>query len=358
MSPSPMCALKKYICASLLFAGMFFVACGDDGSSSSANNGRNGEDTEIDLDNIEITYDITVNKKSQVIKLEVIDENDKDCVQENGKYEWKSVEKAPSIDSVKYDFLGDTLVIFRMERDSDEDSSLEPEFATTGRMYVGGKSGKLDGTWKSMACQYSSIVQSIYCDQETEDGFYVNGYKYELKFSGNSLAYMRKSRVLELNYTETLFRNKLLEYLEEGSIYSPQIGSIFYSQSEKRKDLKRIELKEQSATGETFTLDDSITVVVNVKKYENFSESRRLATIEIIAKGDTCVGTYESASVLNSEFCKDENAGNFTTRYKYDANGEQYTGVVQYEKNESTKFNICLDNIFLDIPDVGDFLID
>lgn len=341
--------MKKYISISMLFAGFLFAACSDNSSSSSTDNGHEGEIAEIKPINIEKVYDITVNKETQVIKLKTIEEYACVDVEEKGKYEWKSV-GTTTIDSIKYEFQGDTLVTYRM-REEDYENDLEPEFEGPGRMYVGGKSGKLDGTWKSTGCYYGF---NFNCDYDTEEGFDQYRNKYELKFSGNTLTYTRESHSLELDYIKTGFRKKFLESLEEG-FFNLLITDIFWNTNEDLKKLKRIKLKEHTATGETFTMDDSITVSVNVKKYEEFVESfrgdRQLASIEISANGKTCTGIYEMVSVMSSEFCKDENARYFSKRLQYDANGDQYMGVRHYEKHNYTDFNICLYEILLNISE-------
>ena len=53
-------------------------------------------------------------------------------------------------DSYSYEFLGDTLILYK---DVADDSTNEDR---VGQMYLGGKSGSLQGTWKSIPCFHNS----------------------------------------------------------------------------------------------------------------------------------------------------------------------------------------------------------
>ena len=149
--------MEYFLVAVIAAFAALMTACGNDSSTGAEIQGEafTGEPVTFLTPG---TY--TVNKKKQQLVMAKDVGRQDVCNFENGKYSWGPAKKAAVPDTFKYEFHGDTLVLFEV---------LFGETSEYGAMYVGGKGGKIEGTWMNAECEYISYSDETEC--------YDGGYK-------------------------------------------------------------------------------------------------------------------------------------------------------------------------------------
>ena len=364
----------------LMLAGTaaMFLACGDDSSSSS--NLTYEQSGSVVVDAVNKTAVTTVSMTEDL------------CVNENNTYNWREVNLGEDKDYFKYDFKGDTLILFQ------GCSSSFSSCNDNGLMFVGGKAGDVDGSWKSTNCRYNSYYKESSCfiacsdvpggklTEEEAERMYESGQikswdefeenptlaarlscldekdmsknpQISLKVSGSSftvsIKYSIESETEFDDYTNSRFMTSLLEDLRRGSIDVPDISRLFREDSADMKDListlkdYNIELASQSKTSISFKYKDE-TLSIKIDDVD-YGEDNASLSMTISSGKKTC--SFESeAGAVTSGTCKAEYGEFFSKETEEDAAGNEFKVAYAYSKSNERDFEKCaealLDSLF------------
>ena len=347
-----------------------FYACGD----SSSSNGTSGNDT------YEQSGTFEVNEAKSFLSVYVKNEGQA-CVYEDLDYSWKSVNFGVDTIEWKYEFVGDTLVLYNYDSEEDEASS-------KGYMYVGGKAGNLNGTWKKTLCEYDSRNKNSFCfeickedknkNATTEEDFEdvsdleslmeafaamasaacldeedMEEYpEVTLKISGNSYTSITKYNVKEEVYFDDFmnsrFMTTLYKSLMRGDVEISSIYSLFEEDSAGVEDFldnyKKydVEVLNQTKTSIKFKIKDE-TLSINVKNASIDDDMSKLS-LEVASNKMTCSLTKESGYVSKSA-CKAENGEYFDKTTRSDSDGNRMTIVYDYSKSNAKDFDNCTEDL-------------
>lgn len=341
--------MKKY----LILAGIAatFFACGDDGSS--ANGGS---------DEYVTSGTITVDEKNQTA-VTVVSNSASLCVYENLKYSWKTMNFGEYRDSIKYEFVGDTLVVY------DDYDSYDEEFSPYGQMYVGGSAGKLNGTWHSTLCQYNSERKSTTCrtlcsDIKNVESDWMKAFeelmkagcvededapKTTIKISGTSFTtkveYNESKGHQFDDYMNSEYMYDFYRMLKNESKSTPSIGDLDEEDSVDVKELIEdsvVTILSQTKNSVSFKFKEQ-SISVKVNEYSRTDEQEKVS-LDISYNGTTCSLVGESGYVTKST-CKAEYGEFFDKSTQKDSDGNTFTYAEDYSKTNSRDFSNCMDDL-------------
>ncbi len=369
--------MKKSLTLLLTVTSAFFFACSDDSSSDSGN-------SEV----IEQSGTLIVDEEKQTATA-ISQLTEEMCVRDEVtlEYAWKSVDFGADSNFMKYEFVGDTLVVFVYD-DWDE------EYSTNGQMYVGGKAGKLDGTWKSTYCSYSSEKKASTCykpcsevtapkelteeeimemmkdmtEEEMEafveeytdammDSFCLDEEDLEdypdvtIKISGTSIKTTIKFNRTEEDFddfTNSKFMTSFIGNLISGDGNVPGFSKLFKEDSSGMEKIAKtykayqVEVSNQSKKNITFKFADQ-TLSVNFKTVNKSDENRELA-LDVSSGGKTCSLSEESGDVTKST-CKSEYGEYFDIDRVEGADGVKISVADEYEKSNEKGFEDCVEDM-------------
>lgn len=381
--------MKKSLTLLLTVTSAFFFACSDDSSSDSGN-------SEV----IEQSGTLIVDEEKQTVTI-ISQLTEEMCVRDEVtlEYAWKSIDFGTDSNFMKYEFVGDTLVVFDYD-DWDE------EYSSSGPMYVGGKAGKLDGTWKSTYCSYNSKEKASVCykpcsevkapkelteeeimemmkdmtEEEQEafaeeyarsmmDSFCLDEEDLEdhpdvtLKISGTSIKSTIKFNRTEEDFddfTNSKFMTSFIGNLISGDGNVPGFNKLFKEDSSGMEKIAKtykayqVEVSNQSKKNITFKFADQ-TLSVNFKTVNQSGENRELA-MDVSSGGKTCSLSEESGDVTKST-CKSEYGEYFDIDRIEGADGVKISVADEYEKSNESGFEDCvedmMDSLFATIKGKG-----
>lgn len=278
-----------------------------------------------------LNFSITVDEAAKTFSMTLADQANMACVKDLESIEWKSVPKNPLAETLKYDFVGDTLVMYNWD-------SYDKAFDTEGVMYVGGSAGSLNGSWKFTPCEYDSDIGKSTCYDDLDDSF-----DALVTFSTNSLTLIQKSGANEFDYSKTEFRAYLLSSINRGYNMFPSVYDLFYN-SESTEIFENIESLDLTKTGETFKYKGTV-YTVNVPTIKK-SGIKRSITVEIASAEKKCTSSYEAASFVTKELCSDANSDYLEFDTEEDENGNIFHYAEYYEKENNIEFENCLMDLF------------
>lgn len=354
------------VCA---LSSMLFVACGGDSASSSS-----GEDTRSVIDSLMEAYSITVendklvmsindtvDKKKQVISFEETIWPSWKCLVKNEKFQWGIVDEPFKMDSYKYLFVGDTLVLFS-ER-------FNGSFESDGSMYVGGSAGNIEGTWTPTSCSYRESKKETVCrDGNSRIGTDIRIAKNTVSFiaPGSVSDVLDSSDVLELKRVnlrygrngvrtylyKSLYTGKVVEFRATSLMVYPYIGddeTVYPEYTDEQLESLGIESLSITDTGETFKIGGK-TYSVEITRAEYLDggdyESSLFAELQVTSDSTTCAYYDERTKEIPKFLCSEENAKYIKDLTdSVDASGNAFTLAHNYEKNNKTKFFACLKKI-------------
>ena len=138
-------AFRAPLVAALCAGFLFLSACSDDSSSSA------GDEPAVSTK----TSALEVDEEHNIITWTT--ENSKDmCLLENGSFTWKTVNLGTSKESARYEFRGDTLVLYPLVYKNGKQERF-------GRMYLGGTAGKIYRTWRALFCDFDPVEKNTFC---------------------------------------------------------------------------------------------------------------------------------------------------------------------------------------------------
>ena len=317
------------------------TACGDDSSSSASNEPTNASETstlEVDEKNHTLTWTTT---------------NDKEmCVLESGNFSWKTISLGTTTESAKYEFRGDTLVLYPLEINNGKQE-------TYGHMYVGGEAGKLYGTWKDIFCDYDPQEKARYCAQGKA-------------FAIRTLTLSKGKRILETEYdfegysaskNENLILSELTADLFRAlkgtvELYIP---GAFLNDSARVKSLiqeYKISTSSQTKTSIGFKMDGKEFSLKYTEAEETLAKDgsgrlNRVVKLELSSGKTVCNLDFERA-FMEKDLCKAENKAYLDTEKEIDGNGNNIEHAVAYLVNNQADFEKCVKSIAIPQKSGGD----
>jgi hypothetical protein len=317
------------------------TSCGSDSGSnatddttisSNSNKASNNESRQ------KITYDtlaLSIDKEAKLLNVSNDGAEEEYCVAEGDDFKWKTIKKKTNSGKIKYEFTGDTLILYEWLQES-------KVYQQHGAMLVGGKGGNIYGTWTIIPCTYDSEEEETYCDEDEEEGliqssFTISEDKFARKLAG---IYLNKS----LNYPTSNFRRLFNHYLSKGPGGDlPTANELFHESvyDDENSTFDGVTIKELSASGETF-ISGGKTIIVNVLNFEdNFQNWKASVTISV--DGETCQNAYESYYDMTESLCDAKYSENYSLGTKTDKDGNEFKYVSQFRKNNHKEFLECLE---------------
>ncbi len=359
--------MKKSLTLMLAATSAFFFACGDDGSSD---NGTGSGSVTVEESG---TIIVDTLKKTTIV---VTEESEDACVNEGaGVYTWKTVDMGLDSSFSKYEFVGDTLVMYDCDYMDGEGDLGGCENA--GQMMVGGDAPKLDGTWKAIFCMYDSEESETHCFKRCEDipggrltekeAAALNPQELDsslidrmncltqmeltqygldeetVKISGNSISakvtlYYDDEEFDD--YMNSMFMTSLYRSLTNGRAVIPSPDLLTVEDSSgvaEYLSLSNIEVTKQNKNSVTFKIADQ-TVSVSVDEY-NLSERFEFA-MTISVNGKSCALQEEEGEVSKRECNVEYEKFLEMSPYK-DASGNEFVIAYEYEKSNEDEFEEC-----------------
>ena len=359
-----------------------FFACGDD-SSSDNGNGPSGSGTVTETQTGTIVLDEENQKFTAVSK-----DQEELCVKEGFDYSWKTVDWGDDSVKFRYEFVGDTLVLYRSSYYDDDGYS-------SGQMFVGGKGGSLNGTWKSTLCTYSTMdgtscakackdVGGKLTDEEIEK-YYEDLYsnmsfdeigeedvtvdqsfmdrmtcvdeedyaESSIKISGTSFTATVKYHYEEDldfdDYTNSKFMAKFYENLIRRDPEVPSLGYLFREDSagvkEFIEDYKKykVTVSNQSKKSITFNVMETENITITVNDVSTSETSGKL-TMTLKTSTGSCQLLEEEGEV-SKKTCSTEYDAYFDMDREKDATGKEINYAEYFARNNEREFESCAEDL-------------
>ena len=308
------------------------TACGDDSSS-----GTNDEPTKSSE-----TSSLEVDEKNHTLTW--TSDNTKDlCVLENGNFSWKTLSLGITTQSARYEFHGDTLVLYSLELNNGKQESY-------GHMYIGGETGNVYGTWKDLFCDYDPQGKSTYCAQGAA-------------FAIRTLTLSKGKRILETEYdfdgynaskNDNLILSELTADLFRAlkgtmELYIP---GAFLNDSARVKSLiqeYKISTTSQTKTSIGFKMDGKEFSLKYTDAEETLAKdgSGRLNRVVklTLSTGKTVCNLDFERTFMEKDLCKAENKAFLDTEKEIDNDGNYVEHAVAYLVNSQEDFEKCVRSI-------------
>ena len=324
------------------------------------------------------------------------------CVKEGFDYSWKTVDWGDDSIKFKYEFVGDTLVLYRSGYYYDD----EEEYgygSSYGQMYVGGMGGSLNGTWKSTLCSYSSKEGSS-CSKACEDvggkltdeefaKYYEDMYseygdgvdipvdqnfmdrmscvdegdyaEVTLKISGTSFTATEKYHYEEDHdfddYTNSRFMARFYESLIRKDPEVPSLSSLFREDSDGVKAFigeykkYKVAISNQTKKSITFSFMETENITITVDDVVTSGYSNELAMTLKTSDG-SCKLMEESGEVTKST-CSAVYGEYFDMVTEENAFGNKISYAEYFSKDNEMEFESCakslMDALFAKFSDIG-----
>ena len=265
------------------------------------------------------------------------------CIHDNGSYTWETVNLGESTESARYEFRGDTLVLYPL-------AFVNGKQETYGHMYTGGKAGKIYGTWKDIFCEFDPQEKKTYCASgdifatrtitlskgkmtvDTEYDF----DRYAAQKSGNLVQSQLTGDILRaLNGTSELyipgafvddsarFQSLIREY--KITTLSQTKNSIQFKMNGSSYSIKYNEAEESIAKDGSGKLNRIVKLALSTTKAE-------------------CSLEYER-TFMEKSLCKNENGDFLDVANEKDAKGNTIEYAVAYLANNQEEFEKCIKSV-------------
>jgi hypothetical protein len=318
--------------ALFLCAGAALSACGDDSSSSASDEPTTSTETSS----------LEVDEKNSILTW--TSDNAKDlCVLEGETFSWKTVSLGTTTESAKYEFRGDTLVLYPLEINGGKQE-------TYGHMYVGGEAGKVYGTWKDIFCDFDPQEKATYCAQGSA-------------FAVRTLTLSKGKRTVETEYdfegysaskNENLILSELTADLFRAlkgtaELYIP---GAFVDDSARVKSLiqeYKISTTSQTKTSVSFKMDGKEFSLKYAEAEETLANDgsgrlNRVVKLELSSGKTVCSLDFER-TFMEEGLCKTENKDFLDTEKEIDGNGNAVNYAKAYLANNQDVFEKCVSSI-------------
>ena len=279
-------------------------------------------------------YNITRNEVEQTFTIAPASQGNMGCLVESNNVKWTTLPSGSSGLSVtlKYEFHGDTLIMYEDRGDDN--------FYTNGAMYIGGKSGQLDGNW-IFKCLYDSQQGKTDCATEDQE--------YLFKISGSNVTVIQKTESAEssdFDYARSDFRRLLFSELNDRRRYftvPPLYTLLLTTTSTKTYD--NIYSESLTKTEETFWLAGK-SYTVKISSYEQDPDGQKVSIL-ISDSERACSGSYETTINITEKLCTQRNL-QYLFYYSdevIDIDGHTYNLIDSFEKGNDEEFSDCLKSL-------------
>ena len=322
--------MKKLLFAALVAQTLLFTACSDDDSSDGIS--------------ISASASLIIDEANQRLVMVPDVYSEDGCVLENEVPVWKSVEHQQEADSFKYEFRGDTLLLYE----------IDDGYVYDARMLVGGTAGNLYATWRYTSCRYDE-EEGIRCSEK--DAKY---YELEFKFSeGRAIAtavYYYDKYLADrgkLSYMDSYFTFQLYRKLYNRLSDRMYIDYITYIDPEEVQEAIEnygVQVLEKDDNGGKFTIGGK-TFTLRVNKVEESlvtTEYDGTEALEInieVSDGVTTCGADYLRTMPQEGMCKVENMDYLKFETEVDGNGAEYRYAYRFRRENEVDFNNCLSEI-------------
>ena len=333
--------MRNYLLA-VAASAFLITACGED-NPSSANSVSND-------DPMSRTGSLYVDEAQHLLATTFYDVHGNRCDLENYNLIWKTTQRDVITDSLNYDFIGDTLVLYDI---------YDGEIDDYGDLYVGGAAGNIYGTWV-----YTGFTRSKKTGNQelsTDTRYVTRTYNYAPGKVTISVEYHMDLYVADeqaRGYMESSFMAELYSYLTSRS----HLEDVIYIMSNKDQasnvansiEKNGVQIIESTKTNQTFKIGNK-TYSVTVKKAETTlhytGRTNREAVVEI-TDGTTTCSSYAIYKTVDENLCKTENLQYFSVYNDKDDDGNRYFYVSHYTNTDHEQFLECLSSIALPITNV------
>lgn len=330
-------SFKAYSALFCAFVGaLTFAACSDDnGTNASSSFGSSGGDGSYE------TYRISVNKKEQTVTIYLSESSVNLCIWDGESVGWKNVKTEPETMRAMYRFVGDTLVYSFWSEEYGK-------YGREGRMFVGGHSGDITGTWTIIPCTYYMDAERTSCDEDADSEYYQE-YADKMIISSNSVSVSyvddeyTRNRKYETSYYRMMFYRAMSS---DGADRFPVAKTLFQSTSDNDYETRfpAVTSSDFSSNGETLSAGDK-TVSVNIKKFSIGQDVEVI--VDVSSNGKNCTSEFKSVQNVTKDLCKAENKDylHFDNE-EVDANGDEIIYAYSYEYDNDDEFNQCMQTLF------------
>ena len=325
--------MRNYLLA-VAASAFLITACGEDSTTNAG-------------DSISSAGSLYVDESRNLIVMTPYEMSRDLCVLENNSLVWKTINRTPDADSSKYEFIGDTLILYEIN---------EGVPNSYGDVFIGGTAGNIYGTWTDTGCNRKSQTGETECYTNTRYStrtFNLTPGKATAKVEYHFDLYLADAEAK--GYMNSYFMEELYKYLNGGS-YLARIIDIFNTQDAIEIanviESNNVQIIENAKTNQTFKIGDK-TYTVTVKKTNqtlNYNGSvNREAIVEVTDGATTCSGNsiYKEA---NKDLCKTENLDYFIKDSDYYfklEDGSRIRYASHYQSNNENAFKECIKGIAL-----------
>ena len=292
-----------------------------------------------------ITIDsLFIDETQQIIALNT-DARTKDvCTQENDSWVWKSVTLSSETDSFKYEFRGDSLILYRIYSGNTESSNY-------GSKYIGSTGGEIYQTWTYTQCEYNKETDSTNCYERNQNygsetiTFSPGKYSIILNLFPDQFYADQQS----IDYMNSFFMDELYKALN-GNESDLDVQGIFMDKKEAGiPDQYGINIIENSRMSQTF-ISKGKQYVVTVKNVERtflspFGTIDNDISIDVTDGDTTCNNFYKVLWITTKERCSEEYASFFYKDEVTDINGNKITITNVHRNYNQILFKRCLRSI-------------
>lgn len=381
--------MKKALYLLFAVSAATFFACSDDSSSDNGVSGGTVTET--------TSGTIILNEENQTFTAVSKDQEDL-CVKEGFDFSWKTVDWGDDSIKFKYEFVGDTLVLYRGSYYYDD----EEEYgygSSYGQMYVGGSNGNLNGTWKSTLCSYNAKEGSS-CSKACKDvggklteeeiaKYYEDMYsnmsfdeiddetgdvdvavdqsfmdrmscvdeddyaEVTLKISGTSFTATEKYHYEEDldfdDYTNSRFMAQFYESLIRKDPEVPSLSSLFREDSagvkEFIEDYKKykVTVSNQTKKSITFNVMEAENITITVDDVTTSDYSGKVA-MTLKTSAGTCELLEEEGQVTKKT-CSTEYDAYFDMEREKDATGKEINYAEYFARDNEREFENCAEDL-------------
>lgn len=334
--------MKKILFATAATSALFFAACGGDtssGADDSSSKVASPSTSQAALESASLSVDesnhiLVVTNKKVTEGFCVIDENE--------NFSWKTLKINGGVDSSKYEFLGDTLILYDF---------YDGEQSEIGEMMVGGTSGNIYGTWTYTGCYFDPQRMRTECEDDEATSQYTRTVTYSKGSATTQLDFHLDTHAND-DFTDSRFMISLYFNLS-GGIHA-MAGEQIFDQGDLQEVIEagNITIKEKSKNKEIFELGDK-TYTVNVKKADMFVQTTGYdaglvnydVVVEVSDGSTVCNYDYKILS-MDVSLCSTSNAEYFEEFDDVeDVNGNRYDVTFAYAKSTISDFRDCMKQI-------------
>ncbi|MBR5411821.1 MAG: hypothetical protein IK114_02095 [Fibrobacter sp.] len=324
--------MKHSLFAATAATALILAACGDDSSSASASYSQSGS--------------LYVDEAQQLLVITTDPFSIDQCVVTQAGLAWKSVSQPGDVDSAKYSFLGDTLVLLDID---------EGETDNYGDLFVGGSAGNIYGTWTYLPCSYNSRTGEKEC-YEKEARYMTRTLKLSQGKATADIEYhfdVYLSDIEAVGYMKSYFMKELYNALNGGYYFDGDANDIFdvyededYETLTRSIEKNNVQIIEETKTSQTFKIGEKTYTVTINKADQSFKFNYNAYTDEDISidvtDGVKTCNVYTIRKVVDNSLCKEENLEHLKINNDPD---EEFAYATYYRINNDVEFEECIKSI-------------